>query len=345
MLSLTNILRMAAAPALLVNLTAMPAVGQVAVVEVAENFRVEPNGTILGTLEAGATLSVVGQGQAWVEVTLEGWVWMRSLQTTEHTQYDLRVSNPQGENLRAEPQGTVLARLNLATLLEQVGERPGWARIRRTGWVWRASVRIEEGGAPAGVREPSPEVSPATPPPPTDQWMRAGTEGFSVLADPDGDTLGLLRPGAEVPILARQGSWVRVRMEGWVWLPVAVEETEEAPDRVDLAALTPRQVISEPAAYRGRVVEWVLQFVSLEEAESVRTDFYEGEPFLLTRTVDGDIGFVYVAVPPERMGEVQGLIPLERIRVVGRIRTGAAALTGNPLLDLLELYRAEHREN
>ena len=342
MLSLTSILRMAAVPALLVNLTATPAAGQVAVVEVAENFRVEPNGTILGTLEAGATLSVVGQGQAWVEVSLEGWVWMRSLQTTEHTQYDLRVSNPQGENLRDEPQGTVLARLNRATLLEQLGERPGWAQIRRTGWVWRASVRIEEGEAPAGVREPSPEVSPATPPPTTDQWMRAGMEGFSVLADPDGDTLGRLRPGAEVPILGRQGSWVRVRMEGWVWLPVAAEE---APDSVDLSALSPGQVIAEPAAYRGRVVEWVLQFVSLEEAENVRTDFYEGEPFLLTRTVDGDIGFVYVAVPPERMREVQGLIPLERIRVVGRIRTGATALTGNPLLDLLELYRAERREN
>ena len=52
MLSLTSILRIAAVPALLVNLTATPAVGQVAVVEVAENFRVEPNGTILGTLEA-----------------------------------------------------------------------------------------------------------------------------------------------------------------------------------------------------------------------------------------------------------------------------------------------------
>ena len=50
-------------------------------------------------------------------------------------------------------------------------------------------------------------------------------------------------------------------------------------------------------------------------------------------------GFVYVAVPPERVGEVEGLIPLERIRVVGRIRTGAAALTGNPILDLLSLTR------
>ena len=33
------------------------------------------------------------------------------------------------------------------------------------------------------------------------------------------------------------------------------------------------------------------------------------------------------------------IIPLERIRVVGRIRTGAAVLTGNPIIDLLELTR------
>jgi hypothetical protein len=48
---------------------------------------------------------------------------------------------------------------------------------------------------------------------------------------------------------------------------------------------------------------------------------------------------VYVAVPPERLGEVEGLIPLERIRVVGRIRTGAAVLTGNAILDLVEITR------
>jgi hypothetical protein len=36
---------------------------------------------------------------------------------------------------------------------------------------------------------------------------------------------------------------------------------------------------------------------------------------------------------------VEGLIPLERIRVEGRIRAGAAAFTGNPILDLVELTR------
>jgi hypothetical protein len=106
-----------------------------------------------------------------------------------------------------------------------------------------------------------------------------------------------------------------------------------------ISSATPEEVGQDPDAYRGAVVEWELQFVSREEAERVRTDFYEGEPFLLTRATSPGRAFVYVAVPPERLSEVEGLIPLERIRVVGRIRTGAAAFTGNPILDLLELTR------
>jgi hypothetical protein len=106
-----------------------------------------------------------------------------------------------------------------------------------------------------------------------------------------------------------------------------------------MSSITPADVAQNPEAYRGQVVDWELQYVSQEVAERVRTDFYEGEPFLLARSTSTGRAFVYVAIPPERLVEVEGLIPLERIRVVGRIRTGAAALTGNPILDLLELTR------
>jgi hypothetical protein len=130
---------------------------------------------------------------------------------------------------------------------------------------------------------------------------------------------------------------MRVRLEGWVWAPAGVETDSTATAIV--TDVTPAEVVQNPDAYRGHVVSWELQFVSLEEAERVRTDFYEGEPFLLARTSTGERMFVYVAIPPERLPETEGLVPLERIRVVGRIRTGTAALTGNPILDLLELIR------
>jgi hypothetical protein len=104
-----------------------------------------------------------------------------------------------------------------------------------------------------------------------------------------------------------------------------------------LADVTLEDVASAPLEYRGRVLQWDVQFISLERAEKIRTDFYEGEPFLLTRMGRGEGIFVYVAIPPERLPEAEGLSPLERIRVVGRVRTGAATLTGNPILELLAL--------
>ena len=119
-------------------------------------------------------------------------------------------------------------------------------------------------------------------------------------------------------------------------MPETDTVTGASPDDV----LTPVDLMENPSAHRGRVVVWSLQFISLEQAERVRTDFFEGEPFLLCRFGDSDGAFVYVAVPPERVEEVKGLVPLEVITVTARVRTGASALTGTPIVDLLALQRA-----
>jgi hypothetical protein len=127
-------------------------------------------------------------------------------------------------------------------------------------------------------------------------------------------------------------------VDGWVWLPAGARG--DAPVEVAPSALTPQELTSSPEAHAGRVVSWALQFISLERAEAIRTDFRQGEPFLLTRYGAGDGPFVYVAVPPERLSEVQGLVPLERITVTARVRTGASTLTGSPIVDLLSFERS-----
>ncbi|MEX0935679.1 MAG: hypothetical protein WD013_02165, partial [Gemmatimonadota bacterium] len=99
------------------------------------------------------------------------------------------------------------------------------------------------------------------------------------------------------------------------------------------------EFFTDPDRYRGHLLRMELEFISLEEAEQVRTDFYEGEPFLLTRSPGAERRFVYVAVPPDWMVQAESLTPLEGVRIVGRIRSGAAALTGSPILDLVELER------
>ena len=303
-----------------------------AVVVTEENLRAEPQGTVIGRIPAGSTLRVLQLQGRWVQVEVQGWIWTPSLQVTDRPGFDLAVSAAPQENIRSEPSGPVLGQLLEGALLERIGEVPGWSQVRRVAWMWGPSLEVEEGEETApGSGAPRPQASAGV------VWWRSGSGGAPILTGPDGDTLARARPGAELQLLAREGNWVRVRLEGWAWAPAGTEADSASSGVV--SALTPEEVTRSPDAYRGQVVSWDLQFVSLEEAERVRTDFYEGEPFLLTRASSPGRTFVYVAIPPERLHEVEGLIPLERIRVVGRIRTGQAALTSNPILDLLELTR------
>lgn len=301
-------------------------------VRVQENLRAEPNGVVVAVLEPGMRLEVLREQGNWMEVVMEGWVWTQSLQARESGAYDYRVGVPGGENLRDRPRGRVLARLEEGALLEGVDRAPGWIQVRRQAWIWKSSVTpvepVAQGGSAAAPEEPPPAVTAG---------FRAG-DASPVLASPDGDTLGVLRPGAELPVTARQGNWARVRLEGWVWLPGGdVEEGSPAPADSGVGL---EDVARDPEAFVGRLVTWELQFVSLEAAESVRTDFYEGEPFLLTRPASEGAGrFVYVAVPPEQLQGARRLAPLERITVTARIRTGASSLTGAPILDLVEFRR------
>ena len=127
-----------------------------------------------------------------------------------------------------------------------------------------------------------------------------------------------------------------MRVEGWAWLP----ELDSLADTV-VVQLDPAALAADPEGNRGRVVSWEVQFLSIERAEAIRTDFFEGEPFLLTRHSGG--GYVYVALPPDRIPDMGTLLPLERITVVGRVRSPASALTGSPILDLMELVRVRDR--
>lgn len=317
-----------------------------ATVRVAENFRKDPNGEVLARLRPGTKLSVVGKRGNWLEATVEGWVWSRSLQVAKLEGLDLVVSADGGENLRGEPSGDILGHLAKGTLLEELERKPGWIHVRRQGWLWAASAREADATpanpAPSGAK-PTTAASSTKPAPVRPAATRpggvstAGAAGVTILSAPDGDTVGRAVAGTELEVLSRQGSWARVRLEGWAWLP-AGDSTGAASDSVSV--LTPGDLTEKPQAYRGRMVSWELQFISLEHAEKVRTDFFEGEPFLLTRFGGPDGPFVYVAVPSSRIDEMRGLIPLERIKVTGRVRTGASSLTGTPIIDLVSMERA-----
>ena len=347
---------------------------QDAVVRVDENVRFEPQGVIVALLQAGTPVRVESRDGPWSRITFEGLVWENSLQLRDGGSFDLIVSAAEGENLRAEPAGAILGRVLSGTLLNEVSRSGGWIRVRRTAWMWSASLQGGEvattdpapaAPAPAPVVPPTPAApaTPATPPGPpgprpstpvpttpvptevpaetlATDWVRAGPRGSAVLAAPDGDTLGVARQGVELRVTGREGNWARVRMEGWVWLPSTGPADGAPPSDVILRDVTPAGIARDPERYRGRLVTFAVQHISVERAEVIRTDFLEGEPFLLTRSVEADRTFVYLAIPDELLPEVTRLQPLERLVIVGRVRAGAASLTGNPVLDLVEFRRA-----
>ena len=300
-----------------------------------ENFRAQQNGTLLGQLRAGMSLEVLEATDDWLQFDFDGWIWTRSLQEVNRGAFDLVVSVEGGENIRGGPGGEILGHVEQGTLLETVERVAGWARVRRRAWVWRSSVALfgtdpsGDSAGRSGFTAPSSSVG-------VGEWAQGFSANAPVLSTPDGDTLATLASSTNLQVLAREGNWTRVRLEGWIWLPEGADEGAGVSPRTDA---TLASVAAAPDDYRGEVVQWDLQFISLERAEEIRTDFYETEPFLLTRMGDGYQSFVYVAIPPERLGEAQRLDPLERIRVLGRVRTGSARLTGSPILELLSFER------
>lgn len=328
-----------------------PAAAQTSVRTTAdENFRREPQGQILGRLSSGTPLARVSAQGSWVEATLEGWVWTASLRTTDREGFGLVVSASGGENVRAEPSGAILGRLEEGTLLDEIERRPGWTRVRRTGWIWSASVSqptsapaqgAQTGASTSTAARPSQAAAPAPAAPAGDRFVRL-PGGAPILSAPSGDTLGVATGTGDLEVLAREGSWLRVRLEGWVWRPAAADAEDDV--SADVAAISPEDLAAPGgAALEGRRVTWRVQFISLERAESVRSDFFEGEPFILGRVGGADGPFVYVAVPPERLAQVQGLTPLETVTVTGRVRRASSALTLSPILDLLSLERGSGR--
>lgn len=310
-----------------------------------ENVRREPNGEIVARLSPGALLPVVGRQDRWIQVDVEGWVWERSLQATSQAGFDLVVSPAEGENLRAAPSGDIVGRVGRGTFLEELERRPGWIRVRRRAWIWAESV-LETTTPAATAPAPSPAAgggSAAASPGPgaaaRAPSVSVGAPGTPLLSAPNGDTLARTLRTTDLEVVAREGNWARVRLEGWVWLPRQGPAASPSGDAAAGTPLTPRDLAADPTGHHGRMVTWELQYISTERAEKVRTDFFEGEPFLLTRYGGGDGPFVYVAVPTERVTEFQGLVPLERLQVTGRVRTGASSLTGTPIVDLVALER------
>ncbi len=296
----------------------------------AENFRQEPGsgGRLLGRVNEGTELAGGARSGRWIEVTLEGWIWVQSVRPETQAGFDLAVSRSGGENLRDEPNGNILARLLTGFLLEEMERRTGWVRVRRTGWMWSQSL--------TGVSEPATQATgdaAATQPPPNEARLdRARTAGrMSLLAGPDGDTLGVLRTGTAVRVVTRSGEWARVSVEGWV----RAVDLESGADGV-LTGVTRTEVRSRPAEFQGQLLRWTVQYISLQNADELRRGIPADRRYMLARGPVPERGFVYVVLTEEQIAAIEDLPPLAEMTIIGRVRAARSQYLGNPILELVD---------
>jgi hypothetical protein len=292
-----------------------------------EPLRATAGGREVARLRQGAAVRTGAMQGDWREVTLEAWIWGASVRPERRDGHDLVVVPSGGENLRAAPNGAVVARALEGMLLTQVERRGAWVRVRRAGWVRDAALG---GATPVSRTQTQPRASPAAA---VLERTTSGESGGALLSSPAGDTVARVAPLTGMDVVAREGNWARVRLEGWIWAPSLRAEGDTAGV---LQNVSPEILAANPDAFRGRVVQMNVQFIAVERADRIRADFYEGEPFILARA-GAQSSYVYIAVPENMLDRVSRVAPLSRMTILARVRTGRSSLTGAAVLELVEL--------
>ncbi len=153
---------------------------------------------------------------------------------------------------------------------------------------------------------------------------------------PDATALGQLRAGANVEIVSHSRGWVRVRTEGWV------QEADLTPaDSAFRGKLSAADIRSDPAAARGKMVQWTVEFLALQTADPLRHGLADDEPYMLSRGPSGENSLLYLVVPPSLMGTARALQPLAKVAVTARVRDGRSDPVGIPILDLQTIRRIQ----
>jgi hypothetical protein len=302
----------------------------------------EPQGTPLVTLPAGAPVEPGPARGDWREVTVEGWIYTSSTSPTKRDGFDLVVTEDEGENLRRSPNGPVVGRAREGTLLERVGQKGKWTRVRREGWVPRKAVRQPASTRPASGPQGTASARAATPRPAApavsapavdsgpDPFQIARETGFS--AAPEGPAIGTLQSGLPARVIGRQGDWARVRVEGWV------KESDLQPNEGGaLPGVTAAEVRAAPQRYVGQRLDWRLQIISVQAADELRPEMAPGQPYLLTRGPLPEPGFVYVAIPHDQVERFRALPPLHEAVLRVSIRAARTRYLTTPVAELVSV--------
>ncbi|MGB7212747.1 MAG: hypothetical protein WBC97_08975 [Gemmatimonadales bacterium] len=318
-----------------------------------------PGGASLGLVTKGSTLPSRRVNGTTIELQIDGWVFARSVGGTSRDGFDLEVTQPGGQNLRASAAGNarVVARLARGALLQKVeADGHGWVHVRRYAWVPSASLRPlpapatsvppptqgaptplvaapSDGPPPSGASSATPVPAkplPAVTLPPSDRAQMARASTLTVV--PDGASAASVTPGAEVQVVTKAGDWTQVSVTGWV----KTADLAPMPDQA-LVGVSAAEVRANPAQYVGRILEWRLQLVAIMVADELRPEIPAGRTYLLTRGPLPEAGFVYVVVPPDQVARFQKLEPLKELTLRVQVRAASTKYLPNPVVDLLQV--------
>jgi hypothetical protein len=327
--------RWAAAPgsvvSLIILLAAAPSAGAQTgqVGGLAAAFHAEPGGVRIGTLLAGETVRTEAARAAYTRLTIEGWIFRASVGPETREGYNLRVIQAPEENLRAEPNGRIVARLVQGALLNEVERRGNWVKVTRTGWTPTASLAPPP-RATAAARRDSAAIQPV--PQTADPRRGVVRRRMELFRAPDSAAIGTLEAGLPVRVTGRAGGWIRIEAQGWV------RESEIRMSDVSiLAGITAAELRAAPEEFRGRLLRWTIQYLALQTADDLRPDFAPGQRYILARGPGPEYAFVYIIIPADKLPEVRRLEPLASVTVVARVLAGRSAYLANPILELVEL--------
>jgi hypothetical protein len=311
----------------------------------------EPDGVPLVALPAGAPVEAGRARGSWNEATVEGWIYTNSTERTRRDGYDLVVTTDEGENLRRSPNGPLLGRVREGTLLERVGQKGNWTRVRRNGWIPKKALRAPAAAAqppaaaaqqPAAKPRSRPAAGAAATPAPATAASPSGLPGgpervqtareVPLGATPAGGTLGTLQAGTPARIVARSGELVKVQVEGWV-----PADAIAVSDSAALVGVSAAEVRAEPARFVGQTLEWRLQVIAVKTADELRSEMPPGQPYLLTRGPLPEPGFVYVIIPSAQAAAFQALPPLQEVVLRVAIRAARTRFLTTPVAELVSV--------
>jgi hypothetical protein len=101
--------------------------------------------------------------------------------------------------------------------------------------------------------------------------------------------------------------------------------------------VTAADLRASPEEWKGKLLRWTIQFIALQTADELRSDFTLGQRYLLARGPAPEYAFVYIVVPPAKVDQVSSLRPLDTLTVLAVVRSGRSAYLANPILELRDI--------